>query len=123
MDNVEIGLFVPAAYVVDLPYPACFEHKPDGTAMVLHVEPITNLLAVTIDRQLLACQRVVNDQRNELFRELVRAVVVGAVSREHRQTVGVVVGTHQVVAGSFAGRIGAIGLVAIRFPEGRVIFL
>jgi hypothetical protein len=71
--------------------------------MVLDVEPVTDLLTVAIDRQRLARQGVVDDQRDELFREVVRAVVVGAVGGQYRQAVGVVVGADEMVAGSFAG--------------------
>ena len=50
-----------------------------------------------------------------------RAVVVAAVGGEHRQAVGVVPGAHQVVAGGLAGRVGAVGLEAVRFGEGRCV--
>ena len=78
-------------------------------------------MAVAIDRQRLARQGVDDHQRDQLFGKVVRAVVVGAVGGEHRQAVGVVVGAHQVVAGGLAGRVGAVGLVAVGFGEGRVV--
>ena len=80
--------------------------------MVLDVEPVAHLQAVAVDRQGLAGQRVDDDQRDQLFGEVVGAVVVGAIGGEHRQAVGVVPGAHQVVAGGLAGRVGAVGLVA-----------
>ena len=61
-------------------------------------------------------------ERDELFREMVGAVVVGAVGGEYRQAVGVVVGTHQVVAGGLAGGVRAVGFVAVGFGEGGVVF-
>ena len=79
VDNVEVGLFVPATNVIGFTKLAGFEDAADCAAMVLDVEPVADLLSVTIDRQRLARQGVVNDERDELFREVVRAVVVGAV--------------------------------------------
>ena len=54
MDDVEVGLLVPAADVVDLAYPARFEDAADGAAVVFHVEPVADLLAVAVDGQRLA---------------------------------------------------------------------
>ena len=122
MDDVEVGLFVPAADVVNLARPARFEDTADGAAVVRDVEPVADLLAVAVDGQRLAGERVVDDQRDELFREVVGAVVVGAVGGEHRQPVGVMVGAHQMVAGGFARRIRAVGFVAVGFGEGGVVF-
>ena len=48
-DDVEVGLFVPAADVVDLADLAGFQHAADGAAVVLDVEPVTDLLAVAVD--------------------------------------------------------------------------
>ena len=118
VDDVEVGLFVPAADVVGLAHPARFENAADGAAMVFDIEPVADLLAVAVDGQRLAGQRVEDDQRDELFREVVGAVVVGAVGGEHRQAVGVVPGAHQVVAGRLAGRIRAVGLVGVGLGEG-----
>ena len=121
MDDVEVGFFVPAADVVDLAHPARFEDAADGAAVVFHIEPVADLLAVAVDGQRLAGQRIVDAQRNELFREVVGAVVVGAVGGEHRQAVGVVVGAHEVVAGGLARRVRAVGFVAVGFGEGRIV--
>ena len=122
VDDVEIGLFVPAADVVDLAHPASFQNAADGAAMVFHIEPVADLLTVAVDGQRLAGQGVVDAERDELFREVVGAVVVGAVGGEHRQAVGVVVGAHEVVAGGLARRVRAIRFVAMGFSEGGVVF-
>ena len=74
-----------------------------GLAVVAAVLTIAQCLpAVAVHRQGLAGQGVDDHQRDEFFREVVRPIVVGAVGREHRQTISVVVGTHQMVAGRFA---------------------
>jgi len=50
------------------------------------------------------------------------AVVVGAIGGQHRQAVGVMVSTHQMVAGSLAGGVRAVRFVAMSFAERRFIF-
>ena len=49
-DYIDVGFFVSAADVVGLAHPARFQHAPDGAAMILDVEPVANLHAVTVDR-------------------------------------------------------------------------
>src|SRR5690606_23364228 len=63
------------------------------------------------DRQRLAIQRVEDDQRDQLLGEVIGAVVVRAVGDQHRQAVGALPGTDQMVGRSLAGRIGRAGRV------------
>jgi hypothetical protein len=74
--------------------------------MVLDVEPVADLLAVTVDGQRLAGEGIVDAQRDELFREVVGAVVVGAVGGERRQAVGVVVGADSFEQAEGADDVG-----------------
>lgn len=104
VDDLDVGLLVPAADVVGLAEPAGFEHAADGAAVVLHVEPVAHLHAVAIHGQRLAGQGVDDHQRDELLGEVEGPVVVGAVGGDDRQAVGVVPGAHEVVARGLAGQ-------------------
>ncbi|MPM69922.1 hypothetical protein SDC9_116870 [bioreactor metagenome] len=115
--DLDVRLFVPAADVVGLTELAAFEHAADGAAVVLDVEPIANLHAITIDRQRLARQGVHDHQWDQLFGEMVGAVVVAAVGRQHRHAIGVVPCAHQMVAGRLGGRVRAVRLVVVVFGE------
>ena len=119
--DVDVRLFVPAAHVVDLARGAAGEHGADGAAVVGDEQPVADLLAVAIHGQRLAGERVGDHQRDELFREVVGAVVVGAVAGGDRQAVGVVPGAHEVVGGGFAGRVRAVGLVGFGLGKGRIV--
>ncbi len=79
VDDLDVGLLVPAAHVVGLTQTAAFEHAADGAAMVFHVQPVANLHAIAVHRQRLARQGVDDHQRDELLGEVVRAVVVAAI--------------------------------------------
>ena len=86
--------------------------------MIPDVQPVTYLLAVAIYRQRFARERVDDHQRDEFFREVVRAVVVRTIGGQHRQAVGVMIGAYQMVAGGLAGGIRAVRFVAVRLAEG-----
>ncbi len=77
--------------------------------MIFYIEPVTDLVALAIDRQRLAIQCIEDHQRDQLLGEVIRAVVVGAVGDDGRQAVGTAPGAYQVVTGSLGGRIGAAG--------------
>ena len=105
-DNVNILPLIEATDVVGFGYFALMEDEVDGTGMVFYKEPVAYILAFAIDRQWLAVADVVDEEGYQLLRKLIRPVVIGAVSHDGRHTVGVMVGTDEMVAARFARRIG-----------------
>ena len=97
LDQVDVLPFVEASYIIGLGYPAFVEDQVDRPCMVLDVEPVTHVLALAIDRKRLAVTDVVDEQRDEFLRELVRTVVVRAVGHDGRHAVGVVIGSDKMV--------------------------
>ena len=78
-DDIDVLPLVEAADVVGFSDFALMENQVDGPGMVLDIEPVTDILALAIDRQRLAMADVVDKQRNQLLRELVGTIVIGAV--------------------------------------------
>ena len=74
--DVDVLHLVVATHVVDLTVATLAHHEVDGLAVVLHVEPVAYVLALAVDGETLAFQNVVDHQRDELFGEVVGAVVV-----------------------------------------------
>ena len=109
--DVEIRPLVPAADVVRFARTARGEYGADGAAMIAHKQPVAHLAAIAIDGQRLAGEGVRDHQRNQLFRKVQRAVVVGAVGNQRGQAVGVVPGADQVVTRSLGCRVRAVGRV------------
>ena len=99
-----------AADVVNLADAAVVNDKVDGAAVVLHVQPVADVLAITVDRQRLVVQHVRNHERNQLFREMIRAVVVRAARDCHRHTKRAVVRLHEQVSTCLARRVRAGGV-------------
>ena len=100
--------------------PFGIKHAANGAAVIAHIEPVADLLAIAINRKRLARERVVNDKRNKFFGKVVGAVIVGAVGGEHGQVVGVVIGAHQMIRRGLACGVRTVGFVAIGFAEGGV---
>ena len=85
--------------------------------MVLHEEPITDVLPIAIDGQRLGLAGIEDHQRDQLFRKLKRTVIVGTIRRERRQAVSVMVGAHEVIGRSFRSRVRAVWRVRCRFAK------
>ena len=76
--------------------------------MILHIKPVPHILSPAIDRQRPAIADVVDKQRNQLLRKLVRSIVVGAIGHHHRHPVSVVEGTDEMVGGRLRRRIWTV---------------
>ena len=70
VDDLKVGFFIPAADVVGFPHASRFQYAADGGAMVLYIEPIADLLAIAVNRQRFPRQGIVDDEWNQLFREM-----------------------------------------------------
>lgn len=90
LDEVDVLPFIEASDVVGLGGATLVEDEVDGAGVILDIEPVTDILAFSIYRERLAFAYIIDKQRNELFRELVRAVVVGAVRDHDRHSVSIV---------------------------------
>ena len=77
--------------------------------MVFDVEPVADIQAVAVEGDFFAFHQIGDEQRDELFGEMIRAVVVAAARDQDGQSEGVEVGPHQAVGGGFAGAVGAVG--------------
>ena len=81
------------------------------------MDPVAHLHAVAIDRQPAALQRVGDHQRDQLFRELVRSVVVGAAGDHHVQSERMPMGENEQVRRGLRGAVGAGGPERARLGE------
>ena len=108
--NVDVSHLIVAADVVDLAHTALVEDQVDSLAVVLHIQPVPDIQTFPVDRQGLVIQCIGNHQWNQLLREMVGAIVVGAAGDSHRQAIGPMIRQHQQIGGSLGGRIGRAGV-------------
>ncbi len=117
IDDVEIVALAVAADVVGLARPAALEDCADCRTVIVDEEPVADVLAIPVNRQLLAFEGMQDHERNQLFRKLKRTVIIGAVGGEHRQLEGVEVGARQVIRAGLRRRVGAVGRVGSGLGE------
>ena len=98
LDDVDVSHLVVAADVVDLTDPALVDDQVDRLAVILDVKPVTDVQALAVDRKRLVVETVGDHQRNQLLREMIRSVVIGAAAYHHRQAVGPMIRKHQQIS-------------------------
>ena len=109
--DLDVGALAAPADVVGLARAPLRQGQAESRGMVFDEEPVTHVVARPVDWQRLTRQRLEDEDRDQLLRELIGAVIVGAVGDQHRQAVGVMPGAHQVVRTGLAGRIGRVWLI------------
>ena len=97
MNNLDVCFFVEPTNVVDLAAVTSIEYGTNGTTVITDIQPITDLQPIAVNRQRFVRQCVMDNQRNQLFWELVRPIVVGAVGCQYWQPVGMVISPHEVI--------------------------
>lgn len=105
MDEVDVSLLVVAADVVGLARGAFFNDLEQRSAVVFDVQPVADVFAFAINGDRFASQTLEDHDWDQLFRELIRAVVVAAVGDHDGQPVCVLPGSSKVVGGRFAGGV------------------
>ena len=73
------------------------QDQPDRFTVVVDIEPVPHIFPVAVDRKVFAFDGIEDHERDELFRELVRPVIVRAVRQGDRHSVGVVIGPDDMV--------------------------
>ena len=86
---------------------ALVDDQVDRLAVVGNVEPVTDILACSVYRKCLISKSAADHQRDQLLREVVRTIVVGAAGDRHRKSVCSVVSENKEVCTCLGGRIRA----------------
>src|SRR6266704_4269088 len=97
---------VAAADIVNLAVLALAERQVDGRAVVENVEPVPHVLPVAVERQGLVFDRIGDEERDDLFRVLVRAEVVAAARDDHGQAVRRPERFREEIRRGLGGRVG-----------------
>ncbi len=86
--DIDIGALIPAPYIVGLSNASTLDNGVECAGVVFDKQPVTNVVALAVNRQADPIKRIENGQRDELFGEMVRPIIVGAVGHHHRQPIG-----------------------------------
>ena len=74
-----------AAYVIRLAAGSTMKNNINGSRMILYPQPVAHILPLTVHRNRLVVLNVVDGQRNQLLRKMVRPVVVRAIGNNRVQ--------------------------------------
>lgn len=97
IDDFDVGLLVPTTDIISLPHPSPFQNAPDGGAVVLNIEPVSDLPPIAVNRKRLPSESIMNDERDKLFWKVVRTVVVRTIGSQHRESVSVMIGPDKMI--------------------------
>lgn len=107
----DVVLLAVGADEVGLPHAALGEDVPDGRGVVLGVDPVADVLALSVELGADAVDDIRDLARDELLHVLVGAVVVGAVGDRGAQAVGAGPGAHEHIGGRLGGAVRGARLV------------
>ena len=97
LHNVDVAYLIVSADVVDLADLPVLKDHVDCLAVILNIQPVTDIQPLSVYRQRLVVQRMNNHKRDQLLRELIRSVIVGTAGDRHRQAVCPVICQHQQI--------------------------
>jgi hypothetical protein len=117
MYDVEVGALVAAAYIVGLADHAALEDECEGVRVILDIEPVTHVHAVAVHGKRLVRQALDDHVRDQLLREVIGPVIVGAVRHHGRKIVGLVPRPHEVIGRCLARGIGRVRRIGRAFGE------
>ncbi len=85
--------------------------------MVDYIQPVSCIFSVAVNGQRFFIQNIVNTQGNQFFREVVGAVVIGAVGHNKRKAIRISVGAHQMIRGGLGSGIRRFWIIRCLFGE------
>ena len=117
LKHVEIAPLAIRPDEVGLPLTSLREYVPHGTGVVLGVDPVTHVLAVSVGLGAHATDDVGDLTWYELLHMLVGAIVVRAIRYRRANAVGTYPGTHEQVRGRLGRAVGTRGAIGILGSE------
>lgn len=110
LHDLDVLLLIVATDVVDFTNTALVNNQINSLSVVFNIQPVTNVQTLAVNRQWLVSQSIGNHQRNQLLREVIRAIVIRATGNGHRETVGTVISQNQQVSGRLGTAVRRTGV-------------
>ena len=100
--EVDVHDVVAAANVVDLAIRRTIDQQVNGATVVEHVQPVTNVLAIAIERHRNVVDGIGHEERKDFLWKLIRTVVVRGPRDDDRQLIGGPIAVRQSIRSGFA---------------------
>ena len=105
LDDIDILPLIETTDIISIRNLTLMENHINRTRMILYIQPVAHILTLTIHRQWLAMTDIIDEQRNQLLRELIRTIIIRAVGHNSRQAISIVESTHKVITACLRSRI------------------
>jgi hypothetical protein len=115
--DLQVRALILSTDIVGFTWQSVLQDQIERFSVILDIKPVANIGTVPVNRQRLPFECVQNHQRNELLRELIRAIVIGAVGDDNWQTVRPMPCNRQMVGCRFGGRIRRGGIIGCGLSE------
>ena len=115
--DFEVCFLVVSTNVVHFSVLTFTHNEVDCFAVVFHIKPVAHIATVTVDREMLSFEDILDNQRNQFFREVVRTVVVGATGNRYRHFISVVVSHYHHVCTCLRSTVWAVRTKRSCFSE------
>ena len=104
-NEVDVATLTSCANVVPLPRSSSLPYSQQRAGMILHVDPIADVVAAAVNRNWSVPERCADHRRYELFRKSIRPVIIRTAGHDYGQSVGPVLGAGEVIGRSLAGGV------------------
>ncbi len=94
-----------ATYIVNFTWFSLMQDEVNGLTVIGNVQPVAHILSLPIYRQLLIRQRSRNNERDQLLRKMIRAVIIGTARNRDRKPIRALIGENKQVRTRFTRRI------------------
>ncbi|MNN48156.1 hypothetical protein D3C81_1626190 [compost metagenome] len=97
LHHFQIRAFIMTAYIIHFTTYTFVQYEINRSTVIIDMQPVPNIFAIAVNRNLLFVQNFRNRQWNQLLREMVRAVIVRAPGNVHRQAVGFIISSNEQI--------------------------
>ena len=97
LHDIDITHLIVPADIIHLAHTAMLQNEIDGLAVILHIQPVTHILSISIDRKRLIRECIRDHERDQLLGELIRPIVIAAAGNRHRQSIRPVIRPHKKI--------------------------
>ena len=116
-NNINIFPLIKSTNIISISHFTFMENGINGAGMIFYKQPIANIFAFAINRERFSFANIIYKKRDKLFRELVRAIVIRAVSYDSRHTIGIMESAYEMVGRSLRSGIRAMRVIFCSFVK------
>ena len=91
LNNINVGHLIVTTSIIYFTDSALMNDQVNSTAMILYIQPVTDIFSLAVYRKRLIIQRICDHQRDQFLRKMVWSIVVRAAADRYRQTVCAVI--------------------------------